>query len=240
MNEGLRTNTHMSPYLYYTDLCNEGYIIFIDNSKNDISDSICKIDSVAEINNFFHSHYYSRNKDINVELTNKLIKIQSLLGFSLTDTITKFSRPFSTMIVPSFGIPNMHLQVDVFVIMPFKNEFDYIYQNQIKKVCEQNNLICKRGDDLYSSESIMQDIWSFIYNSKIIIADCSGKNPNVMYELGIAHTMGKKVILITQDVNDIPFDLRHLRHLHYQYAPHAITDFENKLNLAVQSYLSDD
>ena len=61
-----------------------------------------------------------------------------------------------------------------------------------------------------------------------------------MYELGIAHTMGKKVILITQDVNDIPFDLRHLRHLHYQYAPHTIPAFENKLNLAIQSYISDD
>lgn len=234
-----RTNTHMSPYLYYIDLCNEGYIIFIDNSNNDISESICKIDSVIEINNFFKSHYNSKNKDINVELTNKLSKIQSLLGFSLTDTISKFSSIYSTMVTPIWHQPNTKLVTDVFVIMPFQEDLNLLYKNHIKLVCQQNNLTCKRADDIYSSKPIMHDIWSLIYNSKIIIADCSNKNPNVMYELGIAHTIGKKVILITQNINDIPFDLRHLRHFHYQHDAQSIIALDNDLKLAIQSYLAE-
>ena len=48
-----------------------------------------------------------------------------------------------------------------------------------------------------------------------VVCDCSGRNPNVFYEAGIAHTLGREVILITQSEHDIPFDLRHLRHVRY-------------------------
>lgn len=51
--------------------------------------------------------------------------------------------------------------------------------------------------------------------SRIIVADCTGKNANVFYEIGIAHAIGREVILITQSMNDIPFDLRHLRAIPY-------------------------
>ena len=49
----------------------------------------------------------------------------------------------------------------------------------------------------------------------MVICDCSGRNPNVFYEIGIAHTLGREVILITQSEEDIPFDLRHLRYVKY-------------------------
>lgn len=213
-------------------LYNNQYIVFMDSAQNDLSYSLNQADDIF---NFFLSNC----DNIYIKLTNKLFEVQSLLGFSLKDTIIKFSHSFSAMIVPFWNKPDIQLQTDVFVIMPFKNEFDFIYKNQIKKICELNNLTCKRADDIYSSKPIMQDIWSLIYYSKIIIADCSNKNPNVMYELGIAHTLGKKVILITQNIDDIPFDLRHLRHLYYEYVPHSISTFEDELNLAIQSSLSD-
>jgi hypothetical protein len=54
-----------------------------------------------------------------------------------------------------------------------------------------------------------------IYRSSIVIVDFSGRNPNVFYEAGIAHTLGKNVIPITQRIEDIPFDLRHHRVLEY-------------------------
>ena len=61
----------------------------------------------------------------------------------------------------------------------------------------------------------MQDVVSLIDRSRVVIGDCSGRNPNVFYELGIAHTLGRDVILITQNEADIPFDLRHLRYVPY-------------------------
>jgi len=56
---------------------------------------------------------------------------------------------------------------------------------------------------------------SLIDRSRIVICDCSGRNPNVFYEAGIAHTLGREVILLTQSEHDIPFDLRHLRYVLY-------------------------
>jgi nucleoside 2-deoxyribosyltransferase len=55
-----------------------------------------------------------------------------------------------------------------------------------------------------------------INQAAFIIADVTGRNPNVMYELGIAHTLGKPVIIITQEINKIPFDFKHLRHYVYE------------------------
>ena len=62
---------------------------------------------------------------------------------------------------------------------------------------------------------MMQDVVSLIDRSRVIICDCSTRNPNVFYEIGIAHTLGREVILITQSETDIPFDLRHLRYVQY-------------------------
>lgn len=205
----------------FVTLYEEGYIIFVDSSNNIINDL---------------SHEYTRenicqmidNNKLFVKLTNKLSDIQSLLGFSLKDTMRKLENPALIMTTPTFG-KAYSINIDVFVIMPFRENFDYLYHTYIKNVCKSINLTCLRGDDLYTSKSIMQDVWSLIYNSKIVIADCSDKNPNVMYELGIAHTLGKNVILLTQDINDIPFDLRHLRYIQYEYTPQSIEQIKDKL-----------
>ena len=62
----------------------------------------------------------------------------------------------------------------------------------------------------------MEDIWIGINEAKVVIAEITGKNPNVFYELGIAHTLGKDVILITQNMKDIPFDLNRYRIIEYE------------------------
>lgn len=205
----------------FNELSKEKYITLLDNNNNDITDLINKI-AHEDIRQMID------NDKIFIKLTSKLSDIQSLLGFSLKDTIRKLENPSLITTIPVFGKADS-INVDVFVIMPFRDNFDYLYHNYIQKVCNNFNLTCLRGDDLYTSRSIMQDVWSLIYNSKIIVADCSGKNPNVMYELGIAHTLGKNVILLTQDINDIPFDLQHLRYIQYEYAPQSIDQIKEKL-----------
>jgi len=76
-------------------------------------------------------------------------------------------------------------------------------------------LRCRRADDIWENPAIIQDVVSLIDRSRVVVCDCTGRNPNVFYEAGIAHTLGREVILITQNAQDIPFDLRHLRYIPY-------------------------
>jgi len=102
----------------------------------------------------------------------------------------------------------------VAVMMPFRAEFDQTY-DAIKNSCMSAGLSCLRADDIWENTTFIQDIFELIYYSRVVVVDFSGKNPNVMYETGVAHTLGKHVIPITQSIDDVPSDLRHHRVLKY-------------------------
>ncbi len=102
-----------------------------------------------------------------------------------------------------------------FVLMPFKPSFNRLYRDKIKPTVEACGFKCLRADDLFSPTPILEDIWVQICKSKVILADVTGRNPNVFYEIGIAHTVGKPVIIITQDKADIPFDVSQFRYFLY-------------------------
>jgi nucleoside 2-deoxyribosyltransferase len=84
----------------------------------------------------------------------------------------------------------------------------------------------------------MQSVWQSINEARVVVAELTGRNPNVFYELGIAHTLGKPVIMIAQAIEDVPFDLRHLRCILYTYKPDMITKFEEALEKTVRNVLS--
>lgn len=115
-----------------------------------------------------------------------------------------------------FSLESVHSQDSdlVSVMMPFNHEFNHIY-TALQSASNQLGLRCVRADDIWEDNAIIQDVVNLIGRARVVICDCSGKNPNVFYEAGIAHTIGKDVILITQSHDDIPFDLRHLRYIHY-------------------------
>jgi len=98
------------------------------------------------------------------------------------------------------------------VMLPFKLKETF---SAIKEACENNSVRCVKADDIWENSTFMQDIFELIFTSRIVIADFTGKNPNVFYEVGIAHTLGKTVVPITQSVEDVPSDLRHHRVLVY-------------------------
>ena len=120
-------------------------------------------------------------------------------------------------------------ECDVFVIMPFAEEFTPAYTDHLKPTVENLGLAIKRGDDFFSKRSIMSDVWSAMFNADLIIADCTGRNPNVFYELGLAHALDKPVIMITQSIDDIPFDIRHLRVIVYEFTPRGMKKLEDDL-----------
>ena len=102
-----------------------------------------------------------------------------------------------------------------FVIMPFSKEFDDIYQLGIKETAKNEKVTAYRLDEELFEEGMLEKIYKEIENSDFIIADLSDKNANVFYELGYAHAIGKLTILLTQNSEDIPFDLKHKRHIIY-------------------------
>lgn len=114
------------------------------------------------------------------------------------------------------------------VMMPFDGGYRPVYDSIIK-MAESVGMRCQRGDDIWKDDAIIQDIVDLIDRSKIVICDCSGRNPNVFYEIGIAHAMGRPVILITQNNEDVPFDLRHIRYIKYLNNAEGRTDLCSKL-----------
>lgn len=99
-------------------------------------------------------------------------------------------------------------------MMPFDAGFNQVYES-IQLAAQNAGVRCRRADDIWENPAIIQDVVSLIDRSRVVVCDCTGRNPNVFYEAGIAHTLGREVILITQSEHDIPFDLRHLRYIRY-------------------------
>lgn len=106
-------------------------------------------------------------------------------------------------------------KLDAFVLMPFAEEFEDVYQYLISEGLQSAGYTVKRADDIKSQNNIIGDIIKGIITSDLIVADLTGANPNVYYELGIAHALNKKAILLTQEIDDLPFDLRSYRVVGY-------------------------
>src|SRR5215210_2536218 len=102
-----------------------------------------------------------------------------------------------------------------FVVMPFHALFGAQYERVIRPAIEEVGLVCVRGDEIYTRQAIVQDIWHAIRNARLVVAELSGRNPNVMYEIGLAHAIGKPIVLLTRNQEDVPFDLRALRYIYY-------------------------
>ncbi len=114
-----------------------------------------------------------------------------------------------------FKVPDLSVEADlVAVMMPFGKEFDPVY-GAIKLACRMSGLRCLRADDIWEESTIIQDIFNLVFRAQVVLVDFTGKNPNVMYETGIAHTLGKDVLPISQSLGDVPFDMTHHRVLKY-------------------------
>jgi hypothetical protein len=107
------------------------------------------------------------------------------------------------------------LENSCFVAMPFNDLYQTEYETVISPTLEELNIKCIRGDEIYAHQRIMDDIWTSIRSCRFMIAELTGRNPNVLYEVGLAHAIGKPVIIITRNSEDVPFDLKDLRYLFY-------------------------
>jgi len=102
-----------------------------------------------------------------------------------------------------------------FILMPFTESLNDVYDFLIKGALVEAGYQVKRADDIKSQSNILEDIVKGIIESDLIVADLTDSNANVYYELGIAHTLQKKVVLITQEIGELPFDLKSYRVIGY-------------------------
>lgn len=106
-----------------------------------------------------------------------------------------------------FKGPNISINPrQVFVLTPFNSDEDDTYQT-IKAACSAAKLSCMRGDEENATGDILRHITKKIAQSGLIIANISGRNPNVFYELGIAEAMSKKIIVVDRYSDEVPFNV---------------------------------
>lgn len=112
-----------------------------------------------------------------------------------------------------------------------------VYTEIYKPTCNANNIDCWRVDELTRPGSITKDIVEGIIDADIIIADLTSKNPNVFYELGVAHSTGNKTIMTAQNEKDVPFDIVNYRIIFYEQTIKGSEKFKELLDLAIKDLL---
>lgn len=126
--------------------------------------------------------------------------------------------------------------------MPFATKFKPIYDIiQDAMVAPELNFICKKANDIRGGGHILQDVFREIAQSEIIIADLSGSNPNVFYELGIVQMVKdvKKVILLIEDIDTVPFDVTNFRFITYERSKEGARRLRKELISAVKEVAGD-
>jgi hypothetical protein len=124
-----------------------------------------------------------------------------------------------------------------FVLMPFAPKYTEVYEQVYRPICENNNVECWRVDEIARPGSITKDIVEGIIEADIVIADLTSKNPNVFYELGIAHSIGNKTIMTSQSKDDVPFDIASYRVIFYEQTISGSKELAKKLDSAIKELL---
>jgi hypothetical protein len=159
-------------------------------------------------------------------------------GMSLYEVALLSRHAKGMAVVPAFGRPRpVEQKVDVFVLMPFKEKLEKIYTEHIKKLGGELGIVIQRADDQFSPRPFMEKVWDGIWAARLVIADCTERAPNVFYEIGIAHTAGKKVVLLTRSADDIPSDLGQFEYIEYVYDPEGVPKLIDKLRTFIRHSL---
>jgi len=194
------------------------------------------------INSLLESLYSSRAIDGTVPISAAplVAHVQNALKLSLAE-LAESDLAQRVLVTPLLSKTfSSRYKSDILVLMPFTSEIKPVYEDHMKTVAVKLDMSISRVDDFFTSERIMDEIWTAMLNATILVADCTGRNPNVFYEIGIAHVIGKPTILITQHADDIPFDLRHRRYIEYAYTPRGMKAFEDTLERAIRAITTED
>ena len=147
------------------------------------------------------------------------------------DDFAAYKKPQITNFLGSYGITEDDLQIDnelVFVLTPFNDRYTDEYM-VIASACRELGLTCVRGDETPILGDLMPHILRLIAKARIIIANVDGRNPNVFYELGIAHAMDKASVLVTGTIKYVPLDFRNKKLIVFE----SLNDLKYKVQVEV-------
>jgi hypothetical protein len=103
-----------------------------------------------------------------------------------------------------------------FVMQPFASPHGDYYEKIFKPAIDKTGLKPVRADaDIFGTGKIIDQIWRGINGAKVLVAELTTRNANVLYELGLAHALKKPVVLVSSNQPDVPFDLHHIRVMYY-------------------------
>lgn len=173
-----------------------------------------------------------------ITISRHLMFVQQALNISIRG-LASLDPVHSLMVTPQFRYKEPSEIFDVFVLMPFGGEFDDLYVDVLKPAVNQMNLSIGRADDMFGPSNIVDEIWSSILSAKALLIDCTGRNPNVFYELGLGHAIGRSTILIARNDSDVPFDIRHLRYIRYEYTPRGAITLTTALQNSIRTVLEE-
>lgn len=163
--------------------------------------------------------------------TAEALQIDLLRIEDLEFRATKFG-PVVQIVEKAEKAPPPKLSKDlVFVLMSFTKALEDLYIYGIRAAVEKTGYVCRRADEIERNSDIMKEILYHIDKASVLVGDMTDKNPNVFYEVGIAHEKRKEVILITRKGSEIPFDLKSKNHIIYE----NIHDLEEKLTRRLQA-----
>lgn len=121
-----------------------------------------------------------------------------------------------------------------FVVMPFRPELNYFFLYVQKYLQEKHGLVVERGDHNILTKPLMDKIRDQIIRADVLLADITAGNPNVFYEIGLAHASGKPVIFLTRDAPEAsPVDVKQFECIQYDLQRHE--EFLIKLDNAIQN-----
>lgn len=195
---------------------------------------------------WYAAHWYKGNHPKNDEYFPVLRGVVAAIEAWLENPVKTFETPSQVSLNRLQGCPfyRRELPVDnslVFMLMPFTEPWsNRVWKKHIKPAVErvpQNPpLLPRRADDLFG-EDVMTDVFESILRATLIIADITSRNANVFYELGLSHAMGKRVLLIAQGAEHIPFDLLRFRHVIYQDNSEGCEALEEAITKSVAEIL---
>ena len=183
---------------------------------------------------FSRTHWAVKDVDLMEELAAAGILRSGLEGFG-GDAVREAREMVVRPVI--FKVPKGAVERDLVSVMrPFTSRFDCV-SDAITEACARVGLRCRDANMEWEESEIIQDIFSLLYRSRVVVCDFSGQNPNVFYEAGIAHTLGRAVVPIVSDGSDIPFDPSHHRYLAYKTDPDGLEELADGMEKRLRSLL---
>lgn len=202
-----------------------------------------QVAQVGNVVSLTHSHreyhfHFVRDETIPPISSERIIAAAAVLGsnrfdFTRTRWTVKPADLYQLLIAENvigipkptaFSLPGLGAEANrIAVMMPFSAEFASVWET-LRATADVGGWVCQRADDIWVDSVVINDVVTLIARSKVVICDVTGRNANVFYEAGIAHTLGREVVLITQSPADVPFDLRHHRYVTYMANSEGLAD----------------